>query len=66
MKEFIVNDFITLRLEEDQTSIYVNNEYFHQCKFLLLDVPINEIRELDNIESIDEAAEKLDRSLEKN
>ncbi len=64
MKEFVVNSFIILRLEEGQTNIYVDDKYFTQCKFLLLDIPVNEIREFDNIESIDEAAERLDRSLE--
>ena len=58
-KDFVVNKYLTLRLEEGETNIYVNNEYFNQCKFLLLDIPINEITELDTIESIDEAAEIL-------
>ncbi len=71
-KEFRVNNYITLELEcyttpwEDywETVIYVNGERFDQCKFLLLDIPIEEIKTFDGIESIDEAAEKLDNSLE--
>lgn len=69
-KEFKVNDYITLKLEFDtweeywETVIYVNGRRFDQCKFLLLDIPIEEIKTFDEIESIDEAAEKLDRSLE--
>jgi len=65
-KEFRVNKFITLKLEGKDTIIYVNGERFDQCKFLLLDVPLDEITSLDAIESIDEAAEKLDRSMEGN
>jgi len=64
MNEFIVNEFITLRLEDNKTIIYVNNERFNQCKFLLLDIPIDEMTSLEDIESIDDVAEKLDRSLE--
>jgi len=71
-KEFKVNDYITLKLEHYkgyieefwETIIYVKGERFDQCKFLLLDIPIEEIKTFDEIESIDEAAEKLDRSLE--
>lgn len=69
-KEFKVNDYITLKLEVNpwegywETVIYVNERRFDQCKFLLLDIPIEKIKTFDEIESIDEAAEKLDRSLE--
>ena len=38
---------------------------FIQCKFLLLDIPITEISFLDEVESIDDAAERLDHSLER-
>jgi len=37
---------------------------FNQCKFLLLEIPVKNITELHDIESIDEAAERLDISLE--
>jgi len=37
---------------------------FKQCKFLLLEIPVNQITSLNEIESIDEAAEQLDKSLE--
>ena len=62
--QFRVNEYLELRLEGKDTIIYVNGERFDQCKFLLLDIPINEFKSLDEIESIDEAAEKLDYSLE--
>ena len=63
-KTFKVNDYITLKLEDGKTNIYVNDVYFNHCKFLLIDIPINEINELDEIESIDEMAQRLDKSLE--
>ncbi len=66
MKEFKVNEFITLRLEDLKTVIYVAGEKFQQCKFLLLNIPINDVASFTDIESVDEAAERLDYSLEHN
>ena len=63
-KEFKVNDYLSLKLEGNITNIYVKERLFQQCKFLLLNIPIDEITSFDAFESIDEAADKLDRSLE--
>ncbi|MFO8020077.1 MAG: leucine-rich repeat domain-containing protein [Promethearchaeia archaeon] len=65
-KTFKINEFLTLKLENQRTNIYVNNELFTQCKFLLLNIHKNSIPELDSIDSIDEAEEILDTSLEGN
>ncbi|MFX1398268.1 MAG: leucine-rich repeat domain-containing protein, partial [Promethearchaeota archaeon] len=65
-KEFEVNEYITLKLEDGMINIYVNGEEFRQCKFLLLEVPVEEITSLEDIESIDEASERLNRSMEGN
>ena len=61
MKEFRVNKYIVLRLEKSKTIIYVNGERFNQCKFLLLNITFENIKDLDEIESIDGAVEKIDR-----
>lgn len=71
LHEFKANDFITLRLEQVderkwETAIYLKGERFNQCKFLLIEIPIDRIASFDEIESIDDAAERLDRSLEGN
>ncbi|MFW9973632.1 MAG: hypothetical protein ACFFDF_25860 [Candidatus Odinarchaeota archaeon] len=63
MKEFKINEHLTLKLEEGKTNIYVNGTLFHQCKFLLINTPIKEIDNLNDIKSIDDAAELLDLSL---
>lgn len=63
-KEFRINEYITLKLERKLTNIYVNNKLISQCKFLLINIPSDNITEFDNIQSIDEAAEKLDHELE--
>ncbi len=64
MNEFKVNDFITLRLEDGDTNIYVKNKLFRQCKFLFIDIPVNKAQLYDEIESIDEVSEKYDRAME--
>lgn len=66
MSEFRVNEHLSLRLEEGKTNVYVNNERFRQCKFLLLNIEVDEIKTFDEIRSIDEASEKLDNTLEAN
>ncbi len=62
--EFIINKFLSLELESDITTIYVAEEPFQQCKFLLLEIPVRDITSLDQVKSIDEAAQELSRSLE--
>lgn len=59
MNSFQVNKYITLKLEDSKTNIYVNGNLFQQCKFLLLEIPVNQITSLNEIKSIDEAAERL-------
>jgi len=65
VKEFWVNNFITLRLEEEKTVLYVNRKPFLQCKYLLLFIPIKNDNNYEEIDSIDEASEILDRSMER-
>ena len=64
MKEFKINELLSLRLEVGKTNIYVNNKLFNHCKYLLLNLPFSTIQITEEITSIDEAAEKLDKSLE--
>lgn len=59
MKSFDVNKYITLKLENGKTLLYINNELFLQCKFLLLDIPVTLPSSLNEIDSIDKAAEKI-------
>jgi len=50
--------------EHWETVIYLNGKRFNQCKFLILNILVDDIKSLGEIESIDEAAGKLDASLE--
>ena len=58
-KQFKVNNFITLKLERSKTNIYINNEKFIQCKFLLLDFPLDDMIFLNELGSIDEFSERF-------
>jgi Ras-related protein Rab-5C len=64
--EFRVSDYLTLKLQNYRVNIYVKDKLFSHCKYLLLNIPNQEIENYDEIGSIDEAAEKLDRSMEHN
>lgn len=65
-KEYKVNEFLSLKLENGITNIYVKNRQFRQCMYLLLNIPTDRIRDYEEIDSIDKAAEHLDRSMEGN
>ena len=65
-KEFKINQYLKLKLEGGRTNVYVNNRRFMQCMYLLLNIAVDRIEEYDEIGSIDEAAVKLDRSMERN
>jgi len=64
MMEYKINDLITLKLEDTKTIIYVAGEPFKQCKFLMLVIPDEGVPKLEKVNSIDEAADVLDRGLE--
>lgn len=59
---FKVNKYITLKFEEGITKIYVNDQFFNQCRSLVLNIPIRESSHFDNLDSIDEIAEVLKSS----
>ncbi len=61
---FRINDFLLLKLERGETVLYVDYKPFLQCKFLLLNISIEEATFLSDIESIDEAEGRLDSSME--
>ncbi len=57
MTEFQINDYITLKLEEGKTIIYLDGRKFAQCKQLMLDLKTDQVELYDEIRSIDEAEE---------
>jgi len=55
-KTFKVNEYITLKLENDKTNVYINGKLLHQCRYLLFVNPqLNEAQ--INITSIDDIEE---------
>lgn len=64
-KEYILNKYLKLKLENGQTNIYVNNKLFRQCIYLLLNIKTENLEDFEEVDSIDEAAEKLDGSMER-
>jgi len=40
MKKFEINSYLSLRLENGKSNIYINNKKFQQCKYILIDIPI--------------------------
>jgi len=67
IKEFKVNKYLKLKLENGKTNIYIKGELFINCKYLLLNLPEDSNTKtslLSKINSIDEAADSLDNSLE--
>ncbi len=64
MKEFKINKYITLKLENGKTSLYVDGKYFRQCIQLMLNIPKSSCESdnsinTNNLNSIDEIAEAL-------
>ncbi|MEJ2248099.1 MAG: leucine-rich repeat domain-containing protein [Candidatus Lokiarchaeota archaeon] len=70
--EFQINKYISVKLEKlaghkrRRTVIYINEEEFIHCKYILLEIPKDKwsSEEINEISSIDDAAEKLGRQLE--
>ena len=59
--KFKLNDFLTVRFERNKTVIYIKGEPFKICKYLLMNVPLNEVCDYD---SIDQASEFYSKQLE--
>jgi len=57
--KFKINDYITLRLENRKTNIYVKSKLFRQCKSLFLVIPKDSTKRYNEINSIDGAANEM-------
>ena len=63
MKVCKINDFISLRFENDETFIYVNGRKFIQCIRLVLQIHNANNRLFKQIDSIDEAVDVYNKYL---
>ncbi len=64
MLKFRINKFLDLRFEDGRTNIYVNNELFKHCKYILLSISVDNFDYINEINSIDDAIEIIDGSTE--
>ncbi len=64
MLKFTINGFFDLRLEDGRTNIYVNDELFMHCKYIVLNIPIDKFENFERIDSIDEFVKKFDEHFE--
>lgn len=64
MLKFTINEFLDLRFEDGRTNIYVNNQLFSHCKYVVLNIPVDNLHKIREINSMDEAIEVLDGSSE--
>lgn len=55
---FIINKYITLKLEKNKTNIYIKKRRFKQCVYLKLNIPIDKITVLEDVVSVDQAESK--------
>ncbi len=60
---YVLNDYLKLKYENGHTDVYVDDDYFRQCAYLLLNIPVNEIEDFDEVKSIDDAEHKLSHEL---
>ncbi|MFX1478661.1 MAG: hypothetical protein ACFFCI_11085 [Promethearchaeota archaeon] len=66
MLEYRINELLTLKLENGKTNLYVKGKMFIQCKRLVLNISKQDIPNYDEIDSIDEAADKYKHTLWQN
>jgi len=61
MKEFVINEFLSLKLENGITNIYVNDKKILRCKAVLIEILIEDLNYYD-FESIDEYIDKYKKA----
>ncbi len=67
-REYKINEHLVLKLIKGKTEIYIDEEPFHQCKYLLLNLTQKDFTKFEHIDSIDEAFEiynKMDKNHER-
>ncbi len=60
MKECNINEFLTVKLEDNKPVIYIKKEQYKMRSFKYMDISIDEVKSSYNVDSIDDALEKID------
>ncbi len=63
MLSFTINEFLSLKLENGRSNVYVKGRRFSQCMYLLLNIPVSKVDRYEEIDSIDKAAEDLNHGM---
>ena len=64
-QEYKINQYLTLKLEDEKVNIYINDKLVNICKHLILEVPFQDVDQFNEFKSIDEIADKIDRTIKK-
>jgi len=56
---FVVNKYLSLRLKEGKTFIYIKEKEFIQCRYLLLNIPFEQIDDIDTLYNIDNLSDEF-------
>ncbi|KKL92599.1 hypothetical protein LCGC14_1883080 [marine sediment metagenome] len=59
--EYRVNDLLSVRLEGDSVMIYIADKPFNTCKSIALNIPLDNVKKFDEIDSIDDITDNLVR-----
>lgn len=57
-EEFKVNEYFSVKLFDKYSMIYVKDEEFMQCHYVLLDIPLKDAEKFDEIRSVDDMVNK--------
>lgn len=60
---FKVGKYITLKLENGKTCIYIKGELFRQCKKLIINIPTSDVDKISGFETIEEIADMTKNEL---
>jgi hypothetical protein len=59
----VLNEYLKLKYEDGRSNVYVKDDYFRQCAYLLINIAKDEIEDFDEIVSIDDVENKLSHEL---
>ena len=64
-QEYKINQYLTLKLENEKVNIYVNDKLVNMCKHLILEVPLQDVDQFNEFNSIDEIADRIDKTIKR-
>ena len=60
-----ISPYLTLKLVNGKTEIFIKGRKFKTCKYLLINISSENVDQINKFDSIDEVSQNLDRSLER-